>query len=328
MPQITDVPGIKVGHITDAAAVTGCTVILCEQGAVGGVDVRGSAPGTRETDLLRPMNLVERAHAILLTGGSAFGLAAADGVMRFLEERGVGFDTGIVKVPIVPAAVIFDLMIGDPRVRPTAEMGYAACRAAASGPIQEGSVGAGTGATVGKLLGPMSAMKGGVGTWAVTLPGHVVVGALVVVSAFGDVMDDETGDILVGARDPETGRFLDTSRALLTAEQPTVFPGSSTLGVVATSARLTKEEANKLAQLAHDGLARIISPVHSLYDGDTIFVLSLGDAKAHPLALGAAAAEAVTEAVKRAVRLAKSIGGIPALEDLKGGHGSKVIGRR
>lgn len=315
MPQITDIPGIQVGHATDMQAITGCTVVLCEKGAVGGVDVRGAAPGTRETDLLRPMNLVERVHAVLLTGGSAFGLAAADGVMRFLEARGSGFDAGAVKVPIVPAAVIFDLMVGDSRVRPTAEMGTAACRAATAGPVEEGTVGVGTGATVGKLLGPASAMKGGVGTWSLALPGGVIVGAIVVVNAFGDVWDDETGQILAGAWDPSTGRFLDTARSLLTVERVGGFASNTTLCVTATNAKLTKEETNKLAQLAHDGLARVVRPVHSLYDGDTAFALSLGDLRANLLALGEATAQVVATAVKRAVRLARGIPGVPGLMD-------------
>ncbi len=315
MPQITDIPGIQVGHATDMEAITGCTVVLCEKGAVGGVDVRGAAPGTRETDLLRPMNLVERVHAVLLTGGSAFGLAAADGVMRFLEARGSGFDAGAVKVPIVPAAVIFDLMVGDSRVRPTAEMGTAACRAATAGPVEEGTVGVGTGATVGKLLGPASAMKGGVGTWSLPLPGGVIVGAIVVVNAFGDVWDDETGHILAGARDPSTGRFLDTARSLLTVERVGGFASNTTLCVTATNAKLTKEETNKLAQLAHDGLARVVRPVHSLYDGDTAFALSLGELRANLLALGEATAQVVATAVKRAVRLARGVPGIPGLAD-------------
>ena len=314
MPQITDVAGIKVGHAADARAVTGCTVVLCERGAVGGVDVRGSAPGTRETDALRPMNLVERVHGILLTGGSAFGLAAADGVMRFLEERGAGFDVSVAKVPLVAAAVIFDLMIGDPAVRPTPEMGYAAARAASGGPVEEGSAGVGTGATVGKLLGPLSAMKGGVGTWAAALPGGVVVGALVVVNAYGDVRDDATGQILAGARD-QRGRFLDMARALMSGQDSARFGTNTTLAVIATNAGLTKEQANKLAQLGHDGIARVISPPHTMYDGDTVFALSAGNAKAQMIPLGAAAVEAVAEAVKRGVRLAKGLGGVPGLAD-------------
>ncbi len=315
MPQITDVVGIKVGHAADVRAVTGCTVILCEQGAVGGVDVRGSAPGTRETDALRPMNLVERVHGVLLTGGSAFGLAAADGVMRFLEERGIGFDVSVAKVPLVAAAVIFDLMIGDPAVRPTAEMGYAAARSASGGPVEEGSVGAGTGATVGKLLGPVSAMKGGIGTWAVGLPGGVLVGALVVVNAYGDVRDDHAGQILAGARDRATGRFLNMAQALMSGGGSARFGANTTLAVVATNAALTKEQTNKLAQLGHDGLARVISPAHTMYDGDTVFALSTGDARAEMIPLGTAAVEVVAEAVQRAVRLAKGLGGIPGLAD-------------
>ena len=315
MPQITDVVGIKVGHAADVRAVTGCTVILCERGAVGGVDVRGSAPGTRETDALRPMNLVERVHGVLLTGGSAFGLAAADGVMRFLEERGIGFDVSVAKVPLVAAAVIFDLMVGDPAVRPTAEMGYAAARSASGGPVEEGSVGAGTGATVGKLLGPVSAMKGGIGTWAVRLPGGVLVGALVVVNAYGDVRDDHSGQVLAGARDRATGRFLNMAQALMSGGGSARFGANTTLAVVATNAALTKEQTNKLAQLGHDGLARVISPAHTMYDGDTVFALSTGDARAEMIPLGTAAVEVVAEAVQRAVRLAKGLGGIPGLAD-------------
>ena len=317
MPSITDIPGIRVGHATDTDALTGCTVVLCEAGAVGGVDVRGSAPGTRETDLLRPMTLVQRVHAVLLTGGSAFGLGAADGVMRYLEERGIGLDTGIEgvpRIPIVPAAVIFDLRIGNLRARPSPEMAYEACRTASSS-VAEGSVGAGTGATVGKLLGAVSAMKGGVGTWGTALPGGVLVGALAVVNAFGDVLDDRTGQILAGAREPGNGGFVNMAKALQMAEFPPVLGigENTTLVVVATNAELTKEEANWLARVAHDGLARVVSPVHTLYDGDTVFALSLGDAKTNLVSLGAAAVEVVAEAIKRGVRLARTAGGVPGL---------------
>lgn len=317
MPSITDIPGIRVGHATDATALTGCTVVLCEAGAVGGVDVRGSAPGTRETDLLRPMSLVQRVHAVLLTGGSAFGLGAADGVMRYLEEQGVGFDTGIAgvpRIPIVPAAVIFDLGLGDHRARPSPQMAYEACRAA-SAAVAEGTVGAGTGATVGKLLGLMSAMKGGVGTWSVTLSDGVLVGALAVVNAYGDVLDDRTGMVLAGARNPEGGGFLTMARALQTEKVP-ARPGigeHTTLAVVATNAHLTKEQANWLARAAHDGLARAVSPVHTLFDGDTIFALSLGDRNANLVSLGVGAGEAVAEATRRGVRMATSAGGVPGL---------------
>lgn len=318
MPHLADVKGIRVGHSSDTKGLTGCTVILCEEGAVGGVDVRGSAPGTRETDLLRPMNLVQRVHAVLLTGGSAFGLGAADGVMRYLEERGAGLDTGIPgvpKIPLVPAAVVFDLRIGNQAARPTPEMAYEACKRATSDQPEEGAVGAGTGAIVGKLLGVASAMKGGVGTWSITLPGGAVIGALAVVNAFGDVLDDRTGQILAGARDPKTGRFLNMAKMLQEAEPPAGagIGENTTLAVVATSAHLTKEEANWLARIAHDGLARVIAPVHTLYDGDTIFALSLGGAKSNLLSLGAAAVEAVAEAVKRGVRTARTVAGIPGL---------------
>jgi L-aminopeptidase/D-esterase-like protein len=317
VPSITDVVGIRVGHATDGQALTGCTVVLCEAGAVGGVDVRGSAPGTRETDLMRPMTHVQQVHAVLLTGGSAFGLGAADGVMRYLEEQGKGYDTGIEGIPlipIVPAAVIFDLRVGDHRARPSPQMAYDACRQASSA-VEEGSVGVGTGATVGKLLGAASAMKGGIGTWSVTLPGGVIVGALAVVNAFGDVLDDRTGRILAGARASGGDGFINMAQTLQTADIPPALAigENTTLVVVATNAALTKEEANWLARIAHDGLARVIAPVHTLYDGDTVFALSRGGAKGNMVSLGAAAVDVVAEAVKRGVRMARSAGGIPGL---------------
>lgn len=317
---ITDVPGLQVGHYTDLNGITGCTVVICPQGAVAGVDVRGSAPGTRETDLMRPTRLVQEVHAVLLAGGSAFGLDAAGGVMRFLEEQGIGFDTGVAKVPIVPAAVLFDLTIGSPSARPNAAAGYAACRSASNGPVPEGSVGAGTGATVGKLLGPAYATKAGVGTASVYL-GPIIVAALVAVNAFGDVVDPQAGQILAGTRDPQGGRFLDTMRALRQglAGAAAGFPATNTtIGVVATNARLSKEEANKMAQMAHDGLARTIRPIHTMWDGDTIFALATGEAQEKPdvSILGAFAAEAVAEAVVRAVNTASSLGDIPAPADI------------
>ena len=315
-----------MGHATDSQALTGCTVVLCEKGAVAGVDVRGSAPGTRETDLLAPTNLVEKVHAILLTGGSAYGLAAADGVMRWLEKRGVGFPVGVGVVPIVPGAVLFDLALGDPKVRPGAEMGYAACRSASGGPVEEGNVGAGTGATVGKLFGLEWAMKGGLGTASVELGGGAIVAALVAVNAFGDVVDPSSGRILAGARQPGGG-FVNTALALQemafketvpgASEVPGTFPTNTTISVVATDARLTKAQATKLAQMAHDGLARAVRPAHTLFDGDTIFALSLGEKEAPLNALGAAAAMAVEEAILRGIRAAEGVGGIPAWRDLK-----------
>lgn len=314
---ITDVPGIKVGHATDMAALTGCTVILCEEGATAGVDVRGSAPGTRETDAIGPTTLVEKAHAVLLTGGSAFGLDAAGGVMQFLEGKGCGYRMGSVRVPIVPAAVIFDLSIGDNKVRPDKRMGYLACLNADSGPVQEGNVGAGTGATVGKILGMDMCMKSGVGTASirVTARGNVTVGAIAVVNALGDVVDPRTGNIVAGARDPGTGKFINTVRRM-TSPGPKLKQGvgNTTIGVVATNARLSKAGATKVAQMAHDGLARAIRPVHTMADGDTIFALSIGNAAANLNVIGTAAAEVIAEAVTRAVKAAKDADGVPGLQ--------------
>ena len=308
--SICDVPGIAVGHVSDFEAVTGCTVILCESGAVGAVDVRGAAPGTRETDLLRPENTVELVHAVLLSGGSAYGLSAATGVMHYLEERGVGFAVRSAVVPIVPGAVIFDLGIGDGNQRPDAEMGLAACLAASTAPPQEGSVGAGTGATVGKLSGPARAMKGGVGTASVMVDGHTVA-ALVVVNAVGDVLD-ESNRVLAGVR---------PSRAAMTVtlnDGPAVGE-STTIGVVVTDLPLDKAGATRLAQAAHDGLARAVKPAHTAFDGDTFFALSAAASGARvwpvPVTITAAVADIVAVAIRRAVRLAQGLGGIPGLAD-------------
>jgi len=319
---ITDVKGIKVGHYTDREGVTGCTVVLCEGGAVGGVDVRGSAPGTRETDLMRPVNLVQEVHAVLLTGGSAYGLDAASGVMRWLEERGVGFDVGVGVVPIVPAAVLLDLTIGDPKARPDAGAGYQACQSATDGLVAEGSVGAGTGATVGKLLGPKFATKCGLGTASVKIGKGIVVGALVAVNALGDVVDPDGGAILAGTRKPVVGGFLNTARRMQGDLGQTILGlANTTLAVVATDAYLTKEGANKVAQMAHDGLARSIRPVHTMFDGDTVFALATDKPPkrgkgADPSVVGTAAAEMLAQAVVRAAQQAKSLGGVPAACDL------------
>ena len=308
---ITDVPGIRVGHITDLEARTGCTVVLCPpDGAVGGVDQRGGAPGTRETDLLRPMHMVERAHAILLAGGSAYGLDAASGVMRWLEERKIGFDVRVAKVPIVPAAVLFDLDLGRADVRPDAAMGYAACQAASDGPVAEGSVGAGTGCTVGKVLGGGKASPSGVGTASVDLGGGLVVGAIVAVNAFGDVVDPHTGQILAGVRALRGEGFADTLATLKSMVGKTAlkFAGTShtVIGVVATNARLNKEEANKMAQMAHNGLARAVRPAHTMFDGDTLFALATGAKRADLNLVGAYAAEVVAEAIVRAVKAVRN----------------------
>jgi len=322
---ITDIPGIQVGHAQDEEALTGCTVILCEKGAVGGVDQRGGAPGTREVDALHPMHLVSKVHGITLAGGSAFGLEAATGVMRYLEEKGVGFDTHIAKVPIVPAAILFDLGIGKANVRPDASMGYLACQNASSDPPAEGNVGAGTGATVGKILGPGQCMKSGIGTASLEIGAGVVVGAIVAVNAFGDVTDPSTGQIIAGARSKDVGPlhigahgyFADTMQVMQTLIGRTALGfssrGNTVIGVVATNANLDKEAANKVAQMAHDGLARTIRPAHTMLDGDTIFALATGEHTADVNIVGAFAAEVFAQAILRAVRAAKPIAGIPAI---------------
>ncbi len=313
---ITDVPGIKVGHFTDRNAATGCTVILCEQGAAAGVDVSGSSPGTRETDLLRPGNSVERVQAIVLGGGSAFGLDAATGVMKYLEERGFGYETSAGKVPIVPAAIIFDLNLGDPRIRPGANEGYQACLAAADGRVAEGCVGAGTGASVGKILGVQRAVKSGLGTASERIAGDVVVAALAVVNAVGDVIEPGTGKILAGPRRPDGRGFLSTSELWRGGFNEAVPPSNTVIGVVATDAGLGKTQASKLARMAQVGIARTIDPCHTMYDGDALFTLSLGEKEADLTALGAAAAQVVAQAIVRAIRKAKTLAGVPAAKDV------------
>ena len=302
--SITDIDGILVGHYTDAENKTGCTVILCPpDGAVGGVDVRGPAPATRETDLLRPGHLVERVNAVLLTGGSAFGLDAVAGVMRFLEGKNIGYDTGVARVPIVSAAAIFDLAVGSAKARPNADAGYRACVAATSGAVAEGRVGAGTGASVGHLLGPQFASPGGLGTASQSIGKGVIVGALVVVNAFGDVVDPRSGEILAGTRKPVVGGWLDAASAIKSGVTQTILARThTTIGVVATNAALTKEEANLIAMMAHDGFARAIRPAHTLYDGDALFVLSAGKQQGDVSAIGHTAAEVVAEAIVRAVK--------------------------
>ena len=321
--SLTDVIGIEVGHWTDEAAVTGCTVILCRNGAIGGVDVRGSAPGTRETDLLNPLNMVQQVHAILLTGGSAFGLGAASGVMRWLEARQIGFPIGPGVVPIVPAAVLFDLSIGDATVRPNAEAGYTACQLAQSENAEEGSIGAGTGATVGKFLGPKWATKSGLGTASRKIGGAaaITVGALVAVNAFGDVIEPTTQQIIAGCRNPQGQGFIDTVARMQTDlnEPASGFASNTTLAVVATDAPLSKVEANKVAQMAHDGLARTIQPIHTMFDGDTIFALSTAQnrsAQGDVNLIGTVAATVLAEAVVRAVKSATPLGNIPAYQNL------------
>lgn len=317
---LTDVAGLRVGHYTDTRRPTGCTVVLAEAGAVCGVDVRGGAPGTRETDLLDPVSSVQQVHAVLLSGGSAFGLDAAAGVVRYLEEKAIGFPVGVGRVPIVPAAILFDLRLGDWTIRPDAKAGYAAAGAATAGPIAEGSVGAGAGATVGKLRGMERAMKGGIGTASVRLPSGAVVAALVAVNAVGDVVDPGSGRPLAGLRTEDGKALGGTLDLLLAGETPgRPLPGENTsIGVVATNARLDKAQATKVAQMAHDGLARAIRPVHTPWDGDTIFALSTGAVEVAdaPLVVGALAAEVVAQAVVRAVRTAHGLPGLPSASDL------------
>ncbi|MGN6657438.1 MAG: P1 family peptidase [Achromobacter mucicolens] len=319
--SITDVAGLRVGHYTETRRPTGCTVIIADAGATGGVDVRGAAPGTRETDLLNPINMVDKVHAIVLTGGSAFGLDAASGVMRYLEEKKIGFDVGVDFVPIVPSAVLFDLGLGDASVRPDAAAGYQACRAATADAPQEGNVGAGAGATVGKLYGPQRAMKGGIGSASLTVAG-VTVGAIVAVNAVGDVLDPATGRILAGARTADGRTLHDTRAAILAGDLPKSMRtgAATTIGAVATDARLTKAEAQKIAGMAHDGLARTINPIHTMLDGDTIFALGTGASgrTANVMLLGVMAAEAMAIAVQRAVLAARAIDGYPAAVDFVG----------
>ena len=310
--DITDIPGIRVGHDTNLAAGTGCTVILCDPHMIGGVDVRGGAPATRETDLLRPMHMVQEVHAVVLTGGSAFGLDSASGVMRYLEEHKIGFDTGVAKVPIVPAAAIFDLALGDASVRPDAESGYRACQQATAEPVAMGTVGAGTGATVGKMMGPALAMKGGLGSASTQLPDGTLVGAIVAVNSLGDILDSNTQQVIAGARGP-LGGFIYNNPF-----------GNTTIAVVATDAALSKEEVNKVAQMAHNGLAMVIRPAHTMFDGDTVFALATGSspqaqtspdpalAPVRVSLIGAAAANTLARAILKAVRNATDLHGVPA----------------
>ena len=323
---ITDVPGITVGHAGDLKALTGCTVVLCAKGAVGAVDIRGAATGTREIDALSPHHLVEAIHAVLLTGGSAFGLDAAGGVMTFLEERGKGFDVGKTTVPIVPAAVIYDLGLGDFRVRPDLAMGYRACLNAST-QVSEGSVGVGTGATVGKLFGMDRAMKGGVGTSSLRGPHGLVVGTLVVVNAFGDVIDPDSHKILAGARASKSGkRFTDSTawikrgvmrRRFGTSDLSRASRFNTTLGIIATNARLSKKDAYHVARIAHSGLSKVISPFHTTFDGNLLFVLSLGGKRADINTVGLLGETALMESALRAITKADGFGILPAYKDVK-----------
>ncbi|HSH36581.1 P1 family peptidase [Schnuerera sp.] len=315
--EFTDIDGIKVGHAQNLEAGTGCTVIISEEGATGGVDVRGGSPGTRETDLLDPQNLVDKIHAVMLSGGSAFGLDAASGAMKYLEERDIGFDVQVTKVPIVCSAVLFDLVVGDYKVRPNLEMGYEACVNATNRECPNGNIGAGTGATVGKFLGIERAMKGGLGSYAIQI-GDLKVGAIVAVNALGDIIDPETGKILAGLLDEDKKKLIGTENVMTKkySEKKNIFSGNTTIGVVATNGIFSKAEANKLASMSHNGYARTMRPAHSIFDGDTIFTMATGKIEADINVVGFLAARAMERAVVNAIKSAESAYGFKAYREL------------
>jgi len=316
--RITDIKGIRVGHAQDLKGATGCTVILCEKGAWAGVDVRGGGPASRETELLKPVNLVEQIHAVMLSGGSAYGLDACSGAMAYLEENKIGFDVGVGVVPIVCGASLFDLVVGDPKCRPDKAMGYEACKNASDGPVAEGNVGAGTGATVGKFQGVAHMMKSGLGTYGVQI-GELQVAAIVAVNALGDVVDVDTGKRIAGLLNEDNTQLSNTEETMYAqyAENKNVFSGNTTIGCVVTNAKLTKTQAAKLASVAHNGLARAIRPVHTMADGDTIFVMATGEMEVMPDAAGALAADVMARAVNRAVRMAEPAYGLKAARDFE-----------
>lgn len=308
---ITAIHGIRVGHTTSEAGMTGCTVILCPPNTIGGVDQRGGAPGTRETDLLRPMHLVQQVHALVLSGGSAYGLSVADGVMRYCEEQGIGYPIPPFVVPIVPTAILMDLYMGDPTIRPNADMGYQACLSASSESVTSGNIGAGMGCRIGGLFGNPSATKGGLGSSLIQIDDELMVGALVAVNAVGDVVD-ETGNIIAGIRNPD-GSFMGMLNAMRGMARMTPPDSSNTvIGTVVTNAKLTKEGVNKIAQMAQNGLAQAIRPAHTMFDGDTIFGLATGEIEANVSVVGAFAAEAMAQAIRNAVKSAKTLGDVRA----------------
>lgn len=316
--NITDVPGIKVGNMENLDALTGCTVVLTEEGATCGVDVRGSAPGTRETDLLNPVNTIDQVHAVCLSGGSAYGLEAASGVMEYLEDNDIGLDVGVAKVPIVPSAVLFDLPLGDATVRPDKPMGYEAAKRAKVGSFPLGNYGAGCGAAVGKLAGFEHSMKGGLGSASITLKNGLVIGALVAVNAVGDIRDPENREIIAGPYDKETGQILDSISLLEGAAENDLLPGANTtIGLVAVNAALTKAEATKVAQVTQNALARTIYPAHTMLDGDTIFALSTGDEKHSVDLIANYAAQVMEEAILLAVKSAETVSGVPSYESVR-----------
>lgn len=315
--KFTDIEGLKVGNAQNLEGGTGCTVIICEEGAIAGVDVRGGSPGTRETDLLNPQNLVEKIHGVMLTGGSAFGLDAASGAMEYLEEKGIGFDVQVTKVPIVCSAVLFDLVVGDYKVRPDRVMGYKACVNATDKDCPSGNIGAGTGATVGKFFGINRAMKGGLGSYGVQV-GDLKVGAIVAVNALGDIIDPETGEILAGLLDEKKEKLVGTEEEMLKVynKNKNVFSGNTTIGVVATNGKFNKSQMNKLASMAHNGYGRTMRPAHSIFDGDTIFTMATGKVEADINVVGFLAAEVMEKAIIDAIKSADTAYGFKAYKDL------------
>lgn len=315
--KFTDIDGIKVGHAQDIEGGTGCTIAICEEGATAGVDVRGGSPGTRETDLLDPQNLVDKVHGVMLCGGSAFGLDAASGAMEYLEEKGIGFDVQVTKVPIVCAAVLFDLVVGNYKIRPDKKMGYEACKNATDKGCPSGNIGAGTGATVGKFFGIDRAMKGGLGSYAVQV-GELKVGAIVAVNCLGDVINPQTGEILAGLLDEEAKTLVGTENEMLKkySEKKNVFSGNTTIGIVATNGKFNKAQMNKIASMAHNGYGRTMRPAHSIFDGDTIFTMATGRVEADINVVGFLAAKTMERAVIDAIKSADSLYGFKAYRNL------------
>lgn len=315
--KITEIDGIKIGNAENLDAVTGCTVILCENGATAGVDIRGGAPGTRETALLNPINMIQQVHAVLLSGGSAYGLDAASGIMQYLEEKNVGFDVGVTKIPIVSGAVLFDLNIGDYKVRPDKSMGYTACVNSEKDIFSQGNTGAGCGATIGKILGTKYAMKGGLGTYSVQA-GDLKVGAVVAVNCLGDIIDPAYNKILAGAYSREEKSFISTEELMIKnyMHKSNAFNGNTTIAAVITNAKLTKTEANKVASMAHNGFGRVIRPSHTMYDGDAIFALSVGNVEADVNVIGLLAANVIEQAVLNGIKNASSIGSYISYNDI------------
>ena len=315
--NILDVKGLKVGQVEDNEGLTGCTVVICEEGAVCGVDVRGAAPGTRETDLLDPINMIQKVHAVVLSGGSAFGLESTCGVSKYLEEQNIGFDVGVAKVPIVVGAVLFDLAVGNPKIRPDIEMGYRACELASSTELKQGNYGAGCGATVGKIKGPGYAMKGGIGSYSIELPNGLVVSAIIAVNALGDVYED--GKVIAGVLNEEKDKVLNTYDIMKKGITKGGFNiDNTTIGIVATNAKLNKAECKKVSQMAHNGYAKTIFPIHTPHDGDTIFTMATGEIEAEVdiTLLGSLATEVVEKSVINAIKNATGVKNILSYKDL------------